>query len=117
MHVKYASRHWLYPVPNVLVVAGEPIVVARAVVRAARAGDDVALRTVVAARFTVLVVALRGDAVATVVDALRATRDVGVVALRVMVCCDAERDVTDELREIVFWCDARDDTVLDWRPD
>lgn len=74
MHVKYASRHVLYPVPNVLDVA------ARAGVRAARDADVVALRAV----RDVLVAALRA-VVGCAVDA-RAARDTDadVVALRVV---------------------------------
>ena len=80
MHVKYASRHALYPVPNVFVPAPLAVVVAR--VR--RAADvDVALRAVVAlvAPRVVAVVAARDTRVVDVGVVLRA---VAVVVAR---CC------------------------------
>lgn len=102
MHVKYASRHVLYPVPNVLDWIVFIVIVARAV--DFFAGPDVAMlrdfvpdivaRFVVgmAARATVLVFALR--AVTDFVDAARALRvvffDVPVRARMSPVRCGAE---------------------------
>lgn len=65
MHVKYASRHALYPVPNVFVPVAMTVVAARAL-RATLAG--VPLRAVV-----VVVAARDVVARAVVVDAVRAT--------------------------------------------
>ena len=92
MQVKYASRHVLYPVPNVL-----DAVAARAGVRAARdiAPVIVAVVALRAVRAFVGVAALRAVAVCTDVRALRA--DV-VAALRAWV---AVRVVTVPLRGVV----------------
>ena len=56
MHEKYASRHVLYPVPNVFDAV---VVAARAGVRAARAIDDTAATVFVAVRALFAVVAVR----------------------------------------------------------
>jgi len=83
MHVKYASRHALYPVPNVFV----PVAVAVVVARALRAG--------------VIVVATRDVATrAVLVDAVRAT--VFGDAVRATVFGDAVRaDVSVALRDVM----------------
>lgn len=97
MHVKYASRHALYPVPNVL---DGPVLttVARAAERALRAGVAIVLREFVALRTTDFPAALR--AVVVAVRVFVALRDVPdcVIALRWGVVV-ARETVLPELRD------------------
>lgn len=102
MHEKYASRHVLYPVPNVFVPAAD-VVVARAtaplratVFVALRADDGVvvALRVVVVALRAVVLVRAALRAVAVRLTVLRAV--VRAVALRdVVVVAPVRADVCD----------------------
>lgn len=124
MHVKYASRHALYPVPNVF-DAVAVVVPARAGVRAAR--DIDAAATVVAplraVRALFAAVALRAVVLCTV---FRAVRAVVFVVARVAVrdCAAvvaAVRTVTVPARGVAVRASPRDETVcaedvvVDWR--
>ncbi|MBD5400921.1 hypothetical protein HDR61_04245 [bacterium] len=96
MHVKYASRHELYPVPKLVVVAARATVA----LRAARALADVVaadagVRTA-ALDFCVADIALREDVVFTIF-VVRAAR---VVTFDFARDCVAARVATDVVRDV-----------------